>query len=99
GTLDPNNVLDSLGIRKITEITTGAAIDTNLLKQRERMELGKQNLTGDEAVFRFEQQRAEAEAKKDKEIAIATAREQNEANRFKREEETRTFVERHGAEE
>jgi len=67
--LDPNNVLDSLGIKKITAITTGAAIDTNQLKQKERMELGKQNLTSDEAVFRFEQQRAEAEAKKNKDMA------------------------------
>ncbi len=97
--LDPNNVLDSLGIRKITEITTSAAIDTNQLKQKERMELGKQNLTSDEAVFRFEQQRAEAEAKKNKEIAIANAREENEANRFRLDEEKRTHVERQRAEE
>lgn len=97
--LDPNNVLDALGIRKITEITANAAIDTNQLKQRERMELGKQNLTSDEAVFRFEQQRAEAEAKKNKEIAIATAREENEASRFRLEEEKRTFVDRQRAEE
>jgi uncharacterized membrane protein YqiK len=97
--LDPNNVLDSLGIKKITAITTLAAIDTNELKQRERMELGRQNLTSDEAVFRFEQQRSEAEAKKNKEIAIATAREENEANRFRLEEEKRTFVERQRAEE
>ncbi len=97
--LDPNNVLDALGIRKITDITTSAAIDTNQLKQRERMELGKQNLTSDEAVFRFEQQRAEAEAKKQKEIAIATAREENEANRFRLEEEKRTHVDRQRAEE
>ncbi|KAB2907332.1 MAG: hypothetical protein F9K40_05140 [Kofleriaceae bacterium] len=97
--LDPNNVLDSLGIKKITAITTGAAIDTNQLKQKERMELGKQNLTSDEAVFRFDQQRAEAEAKKNKEIAIANAREENEANRFRLEEEKRTHVERQRAEE
>jgi uncharacterized membrane protein YqiK len=97
--LDPSNVLDALGIRKITEITANAAIDTNLLKQRERMELGKQNLTGDEAVFRFEQQRSEAEAKKNKEIAIATSREENEASRFRVEEEKRTFVDRQRAEE
>ncbi len=98
-TLDPANVLDALGIRKITEITANAAIDTNQLKQRERMELGKQNLTSDEAVFRFDQQRAEAEAKKNKEIAIATAREENEASRFRLEEEKRTFVDRQRAEE
>jgi uncharacterized membrane protein YqiK len=97
--LDPSNVLDSLGIKKITEITTTANIDTNFLKQRERMELGKQNLTGDEAVFRFEQQRAEAEAKKNKEIAIATAREDNEAQRFRLEEEKRTHVDRQRADE
>ncbi len=97
--LDPQNVLDSLGIKKITAITTLANIDTNELKQRERMELGRQNLTSDEAVFRFEQQRAEAEAKKNKEIAIALAREENEANRFKLEEEKRTYVERQRAEE
>lgn len=97
--LDPNNVLDALGIRKITDITTNAAIGTNQLKQTERMELGKQNLTSDEAIFRFEQQRAEAEAKKNKEIAIATAREENEANRFRLDEEKRTHVERQRAEE
>ncbi len=97
--LDPNNVLDSLGIKKITAITTRAAIDTNELKQRERMELGKQNLTSDEAVFRFDQQRAEADAKKTKEIAIAQAREENESHRFRLEEEKRTHVERQRAEE
>jgi uncharacterized membrane protein YqiK len=97
--LDPSNVLDALGIKKITSITTVANIDTNQLKQKERMELGKQNLTGDEAIFRFEQQRAEAEAKKNKEVAIASAREDNEAQRFRLEEEKRTHIERQRAEE
>ena len=97
--LDPSNVLDALGIKKITSITTVANIDTNQLKQRERMELGKQNLTGDEAIFRFEQARAEAEAKKNKEVAIASAREDNEAQRFRLEEEKRTHIDRQRAEE
>lgn len=97
--LDAQNVLDALGIKKITDITTNANIGTNELKQRERMELGRQNLTADEAVFRFEQQRAEAEAKKNKEIAIAVARETNDAARFQLEEEKRTHVERQRSEE
>jgi uncharacterized membrane protein YqiK len=97
--LDPNNVLDSLGIEKITKITTIANIATNQLKQTERMELGKQNLTAQEAIYRFEQQQSEAEAKKNKEIAVANAREENEANRFRLEEEKRTHVERQRAEE
>ena len=97
--LDPNNVLDSLGIKKITAITTSANIDTNELKQREKMEIGRQNLTAQEALYRFEQQQAEAEAKKNKEIAVALAREENEAHRFRLEEEKRTHVERQRAEE
>ena len=97
--LDPHNVLDALGIKKITDITTSANIDTNQLKQREKMEIGKQNLTSQEAMYRFEQAQAEAEAKKNKEVAVAVAREENEANRFRLDEEKRTHVERQRAEE
>jgi uncharacterized membrane protein YqiK len=97
--LDHQNVLDALGIKKITDITTNANIGTNELKQHERMELGRQNLTADEAIFRFEQQRAEAEAKKNKEISIAVARETNDAARFQVEEEKRTHIEQQRAEE
>ncbi|MCX5745143.1 MAG: hypothetical protein NT062_21875 [Proteobacteria bacterium] len=97
--LDPNNVLDALGIRKITDITSSAAIDTNQLKQRQRMEVGKQDLTAQEAMYSFEQAQAEAEAKMKKEIAVAQAREQNEASRFTLEEEKRTHVERQRADE
>ena len=60
--LDAQNILDAQGIRKITEITAVHNVKTNELKQKERMELGSQNLTSDEAIFRFDQQRAEAEA-------------------------------------
>jgi uncharacterized membrane protein YqiK len=97
--LDPSNVLDSLGIEKITKITTIANIATNQLRQTEKMELGRQNLTAQEAIYRFEQQQAEAEAKKNKEVAVATAREDNEAQRFRLDEEKRTLVERQRAEE
>ena len=97
--LDPHNVLDALGIEKITKITTIANIATNQLKQTERMELGRQNLTAQEAIYRFEQQQSEAEAKKNKEVAVATAREDNEAQRFRLEEEKRTLIERQRAEE
>jgi uncharacterized membrane protein YqiK len=97
--LDPSNVLDSLGIEKITKITTAANIATNQLKQTERMELGRQNLTAQEAIYRFEQAQAEAEAKKNKEVAVAVSREENEATRFRLEEEKRTHVEKQRAEE
>jgi len=88
--LDPQNILDADGIRKITDITTKRNISTNELKQEERMAIGKQNLASDEAIFRYEQERADAEAKKQKEIDIALAREQNEAQRVKIDEQLKT---------
>ncbi|MEM6788458.1 MAG: hypothetical protein AAF715_13140 [Myxococcota bacterium] len=88
--LDPQNILDADGIRKITDITTKRNISTNELKQEERMAIGKQNLASDEAIFRYEQERADAEAKKQKEITIAQSREQNEAQRVKIEEQLKT---------
>ncbi len=88
--LDRDNIMDADGIRKITELTVLQNLKTNDLRQKERMEMGSQNLASDEAIFRFEQRRAEAEAKKNKDIAIAQAREQNEAARVASEERKKT---------
>ncbi|MCA9574277.1 MAG: hypothetical protein H6726_02700 [Sandaracinaceae bacterium] len=90
--LDPHNILDAQGIRKITEMTAVQNVHTNQLRQKERMEMGRQDLTADEAVFQFEQQRADAEARKNKEIDIAQAREQNAAQRVKDAEMKETMV-------
>ncbi|MBL4634353.1 MAG: hypothetical protein JKY56_10800 [Kofleriaceae bacterium] len=91
-TMDPHNILDAQGIRKITEITTIANVQTNELKQRERMEMGSQDLAADEAIYRFDQARADAEAKRDKEISISKARESNEAERLRLDEHQQTAV-------
>ena len=90
--LDRDNIMDSEGIRKITELTVIQNVKTNDLRQKERMEMGAQNLAADEAVFRFEQKREEAAAKKDREVSVAKSREQNEAQRFANEEQKRTAV-------
>lgn len=90
--LDRDNIMDADGIRKITDLTVIQNVKTNELRQKERMEIGSQNLTADEAVFRFEQRRAEAEAKKMKDIAIAQSREQNEALRVSSEEQKKTAL-------
>ncbi len=97
--LDAQNILDAQGIRKITELTTQQNVHTNELKQKERMEIGAQDLKADEAVYRFDQQRADAEAKKAKEISIAQTREANEAARVKHEEHKKTELTRQKAEE
>ncbi len=90
GSLDPNNIMDAEGIRKITDLTVAQNVQTNQLRQKERMEVGSQNLSADEAVFKFDQRRAEAEAKKDREIAVARSREQNEAERVASDEAKKT---------
>jgi uncharacterized membrane protein YqiK len=97
--LDKDNIMDADGIRKITEITVLHNVQTNDLRQKERMEMGSQNLNADEAIFRFEQRRAEAAAKKDKEIAVAQSREQNEAARVASDEHKKTAIVHHKNEE
>lgn len=90
--LDKDNIMDADGIRKITDLTVIQNLKTNELRQKERMETGSQNLNADEAVFRFEQRRSEAEAKKNKEVAVANSREQNEALRVASEEHKKTVL-------
>lgn len=98
-TLDKDNIMDAEGIRKITDLTVAQNVKTNDLRQKERMELGSQNLASDEAIYRFDQRRAEADAKKNKEIAVAQAREENEARRVAEEEHKKTLLQRHKNEE
>jgi uncharacterized membrane protein YqiK len=61
--LDANNILDAAGIRKIIESTTRENIRTNELRQQERIEIAKQNLYADEAMGRFDEARAEMQAR------------------------------------
>ena len=42
----------------ITEITTVQNVFTNELRQKERMDIGSQNLKSDEAMFQFNQRRS-----------------------------------------
>jgi uncharacterized membrane protein YqiK len=90
--LDKDNIMDADGIRKITDLTVIQNVKTNELRQKERMEMGSQNLNADEALFRFEQRRAEAEAKKEKEISVAKSREENEALRVASDESKKTAL-------
>jgi uncharacterized membrane protein YqiK len=92
--LDPANVLDSQGIRKITQITAEQNIHTNLLKQEERKAITKQNVEADEAVFELERQRNDAKAKQEREIATVLAREAAETEKVQAEEKKKSDVAR-----
>jgi uncharacterized membrane protein YqiK len=97
--LDPQNILDAVGIKKITDITTKQNVLTNDFKQIERKAITKQNVEADEAVFELERQRAEAEAKKLREIATVQSREQAETLKVQAEEMSRSERARIKAEE
>lgn len=66
--LDPNNILDAAGIRKITEITANEQARANDARRQMEMEVAKQNLVADEQRFRIEQMRAEAEIEKNRRV-------------------------------
>jgi uncharacterized membrane protein YqiK len=97
--LDKENILDSQGIRKITEMTANQAVLTNDFKQNERKLITKQNVEADEVVFNLERQRAEAAAKQKREIETMQARETAETIKVQSEEHMRSEIARLKAEE
>jgi uncharacterized membrane protein YqiK len=73
--LDPENILDSEGIRAITAITAEKAVETNRLKNDEQKRIKKQDVEAKEAILALERQQAVAEAAQAREIATVRARE------------------------
>ena len=60
--LDPNNLFDAEGIRKLTEQTSRHNIAAHELRREEATRIAHQNLVADEQILRIDRQRAEAEA-------------------------------------
>ena len=90
--LDPQNILDSQGIRKITEITSIQNVETTKLKSDEAKQIGSEELSKKEALLNFKQREEEAEAKANNEITQARTREENKALRHKHEEQRLTML-------
>jgi len=84
--LDPNNILDSEGIKKITELTAEQNIRTNILERDEELAIKKKNVETVEAMLELERQQADAEAKQTREIETLKAREEAETVKVKEEE-------------
>ena len=84
--LDPNNILDAEGIRKITEITAEQNVHTNILERDEELAIKKKNVETAEAMLELERQRADAEARQQREIATVKAREEAETKKVQEEE-------------
>lgn len=85
--LDPSNILDAQGIRKITELTAVEHVRTNEFQKTEQKQIKKQNVEAAEAILELERQEADARAKQRREIDTMTAREQAETERVRAEEQ------------
>ncbi|MFH9706380.1 flotillin family protein [Streptomyces luteogriseus] len=87
--LDPANVLDAQGIRKITELTAVEHVRTNEAQRTEEKEITRQNVDAREAILELERRQADAETKQKREIATVRAREEAETARVVEEERLR----------
>ncbi|MEU0242843.1 flotillin family protein [Streptomyces sp. NPDC006235] len=87
--LDPSNVLDAQGIRKITELTVIEHVRTNEAQRTEEKEITRQNVDAREAILELERRQADAETKQKREIATVRAREEAETARVVEEERLR----------
>ncbi|MEZ5536789.1 MAG: hypothetical protein R3F02_14320 [Thiolinea sp.] len=97
--LDPNNILDAEGIRKITELTATHNVQTNELERNEQLAMKKKNVETREAMLALERQEADAEARQKREIETIQAREEAETEKIRAEERLRSEQARIATEE
>lgn len=88
--LDPKNILDAQGIRKITELTAVEAVKTNEFTRNEEKEITRQNVDAREAILELQRRQAEAEIRQRREIDTMRAREEAETAKVYAEERLRS---------
>ncbi len=84
--LDPNNILDAEGIKKITEMTAIQNIRTNILERDEELAIKQKDVETIEAMLELQRQQADAEAKQEREVLSIRAREEAETKKIQEEE-------------
>ncbi|KFE99996.1 hypothetical protein IX39_05035 [Chryseobacterium formosense] len=84
--LDKDNILDSEGIKKITELTATQNIKANQVRRDEEKTITKQNVEAREAILELEKQLAEKEESQKREVANIRARENAEILKVDEEE-------------
>ncbi|GAB7040043.1 MULTISPECIES: SPFH domain-containing protein [Catenuloplanes] len=90
GRLDPKNILDAQGIRKITELTAAENVRTNEFQRSEEKEITRQNVDAREAILELQRRQAEAEIRQKREIETMRAREEAETAKVYAEERLRS---------
>ncbi|WP_246290529.1 flotillin family protein [Lentzea indica] len=84
--LDPANILDAQGIRKITELTAIEHVKTNEFTRNEEKEITRQNVSAREAILELERRQADAEIRQKREIETARAQQEAETQKVQAEE-------------
>ncbi len=84
--LNPNNILDADGIKKITELTSIEKIKENYFTREREKTLKKQDVEAQEAIMELERQRVSATEKQQREIAEIEARERAAAKKVQEEQ-------------
>src|SRR5688572_17440347 len=90
GLLNPDNILDSEGIKKITELTATQKILANQIDRDREKTITKQNVEASETILELNRQLAEAEQKQKREISGIIAREEAEAAKVMSEQRLRS---------
>ena len=84
--LDPTNMLDAEGIKKITEQTATQNKLTNNIRQDEKKVIKQQDVEAEEAILELERQLAETTAKQAREVMVVRVREEAEGKKAEEEE-------------
>lgn len=87
--LDSNNILDSEGIKRITEITAMHNVETNRLERDQELEIQRKNVSAREASLELERSQSDAEARQQREIETLQARESSETEQVRQQERAR----------
>ena len=97
--LDPDNILDAEGIKKITHLTAEQKkLSNNIERDKERV-IKQQDVEAREAILELERQLAETEAKQLREVETVKAREEAETAKVREEQNQRSEQARIAAEE
>ncbi len=84
--LNPNNILDAEGIKKITELTSQEKVKENQFTRDKEKTLKKQDVEAEETILELERQRVEAVEKQHREIAEIQSREKASADKVREQQ-------------
>lgn len=97
--LNVNNVLDSEGIKKITDLTAKEQVQANFIRREKEKTITKQDVEAREAILELEKQQAEAEEKQLREVSEIRSRQRAEAEIVNQQERQRSETAKITAEE